>query len=123
MVSRRTLRQLKPEEISLTNVAEANKRAAFDAEIKSRLGDLVIKSPPLSRSCMDPTNNFDYDSDDELATVNVIPAADAVYATGRPINQQSVTDLLINAEVLLPQGDTQQMAKNGYLCSGRSEHK
>ena len=59
---------------------------------------------------MDPTNNFDYDSDDELATVNVIPAADAVDATGRPINQQSVTNLLINAEVLLSQGDTQQMA-------------
>ena len=51
---------------------------------------------------MDPTNNFDYDSDDELATNNVIPAADAVDATGKPINQQSVMDLLINAEVLLP---------------------
>ena len=60
---------------------------------------------------MDPTNNFDYESNDELATVNDVPEADAVDATGRPINQQSVTDLLINAEVLLPQGDSQQMAK------------
>ena len=60
---------------------------------------------------MDPTNNFDYDDEDEQATVNVVPAADAVDSTGRPINQQSVTDLLINAEVLLPQGDSQQMAK------------
>ena len=47
---------------------------------------MVIKPPPLRRSHMDPTNNFDYDSDDELATVNVIPAADVVDATGRPIN-------------------------------------
>ena len=57
VVPRRTLRRLKPEEISPTNVAEANKRAAFDAEIKSRLGDSVIKPPPLRRSRMDPTNN------------------------------------------------------------------
>ncbi len=60
---------------------------------------------------MDPTYNFDYEVDDELATVNVMPKADAVDATGRPINQQLVTDLLINDEVLLPQGDSQQMAK------------
>ena len=38
-------------------------------------------------------------------------AADAVDSMGRPINQQSVTGLLINAEVLLPQGDSRQMAK------------
>ena len=111
VVPRRTLQRLKPEEISPTNIAEANKRAAFDAEILRRSGDSVVKPPPLRETRMDPINNFDYDSDDDLATVNVIPAADAIDATGKPINQQSMTDLLINAEVLLPQGDSQQMAK------------
>ena len=111
VVPRRTLQRLKPEEISPTNVAEANKRAAFDAAIKETLGDSIVKPPPLAPPRMDPTNNFDYDEDDNLATVNVVPAADAVDSTGRPINQQSVTDLLINAKVLLPQGDSQQMAK------------
>ena len=111
VVPRRTLRRLKPEEISPTNVAEANKRAAFDAAIMETLGDSIAKPPPLAPPRMDPTNNFDYDEDDELATTNVVPEADAVDSTGRPINQQSVTDLLINAEVLLPQEDSQQMAK------------
>ena len=111
VVPRRTLRRLKPEEISPTNVSEANKRAAFDAEIKKRLGDSIVKPPPRRMRLMDPTNNFDYDSDDELATANVVPAADAVDATGKPLNQQSVTDLLINAEVMLPNGHSQQMAK------------
>ena len=62
VVPRRTLRRLKPEEIYPTNIAEANKRSAFDNEIKWRLGDSVVKPPPLRRSNIDPTDNFDYDS-------------------------------------------------------------
>ncbi len=96
---RRALRRLKSEEISPTNVAEANKRAAFDAEMLRRLDNSMVKPPPLRATCMDPTNNFDYKSDDDLATINVIPTADAIDVTGRPIYQQSVTDLLINADV------------------------
>ena len=60
VVPRRTLRRLKPEEISPTNVAEANKRAACDAAIKETLGDSIVKPPPLAPPRMDPTNNFDY---------------------------------------------------------------
>ena len=60
---------------------------------------------------MDPMNNFDYDDGDELDANNVVPEADAVDATGKPINQQSMADLLINAEVLLPHGETQQMTR------------
>jgi len=56
-------------------------------------------------------NNFDYDDGDELDANNVVPEADAVDATGKPINQQSMADLLINAEVLLPHGETQQMTR------------
>ena len=60
---------------------------------------------------IDPMNNFDYGDEDPLAADQVIPEADATDATGRPINQQSVADLLINAEVLLDQGKTKQMAR------------
>ena len=40
-----------------------------------------------------------------------MPEADMTDASGKPINQQSMTDLLINAEVLLPQGESEQLAK------------
>ena len=39
--------------------------------------------------------------EDEFAAETVVPSADAVDATGRPINQKSVANLLINAEVLM----------------------
>ena len=60
---------------------------------------------------MDPTNNFDYNVFEEVDYENVVPEADAVDSQKSPINLQSVADLLINAEVLLPQGEAQQMAK------------
>ena len=60
---------------------------------------------------MDPTNNFDYDEFYENGYENVVPEADAVESRGKPINQQSVADLLINEEVILPQGESQQMDK------------
>ncbi len=51
-------------------------------------------------------NNFDYGEEDNLAPDHVIPAAEAVDATGRPINQQLVAYLLINADVMLGHGET-----------------
>ena len=64
-----------------------------------------------TRISMDLTINFDYDEFDDNYYENVVPEADAVDSRGKPINQQSVSDFLINAEVLLPQGEAQQMAK------------
>ena len=90
---------------------EKAKREAFDEEIKLILGDSLTLPEEPRREAMDPMNNFDYDEEDDLAADNVIPAADAIDSTGKPINQQSVADLLINAEVLLDHGETQQMAK------------
>ena len=37
--------------------------------------------------------------------------ADLIDATGKHFNQQSVTDLLINAEISLPQGEKLSMGK------------
>ena len=60
---------------------------------------------------MDPFNNFDYDNheDDEMQTI--VPEADAIDSRGTPVNQQPVANLLINAEVLLPHNDAEQMAE------------
>ena len=90
-----------------TNLVEKAKREAFDEEIKLILGDSLTLPDEPRREAMDPMNNFDYDEEDDLAADNVIPAADAIDSTGKPINQQSVADLLINAEVLLDHGETQ----------------
>ena len=60
---------------------------------------------------MDPTKNFDYDEFDEDGYENVVPEAGAVESRGKLINQQSVADLLINSEVLLPQVEAPHMAK------------
>ena len=48
-----------------------------------------------------PQENFDYDEDDEQAFTNIVPDADAIDKNGKPINQQYLTDLIINSEVLL----------------------
>ena len=107
IVPRQTLRRLRPEETTLTNEAEAAKRAAFDSAIKESLGDSVTPAPlkPL-KMLVDPTNNFDYDELDDDDFQNIVPEADAIDSWGNPINQQSVADILINAEVLLLGGNS-----------------
>ena len=40
-----------------------------------------------------------------------IPVADCVDANVKPILEHSLTDILISAEVLLPQGEEKQLAK------------
>ena len=102
---------MRPIELSVTNEAEATKRSDFDAAIKEDLGDSITPAPINQKQSIDPMNNFDYDELDEDDYENVVPEVDAVDAKISSINQQSMSDLLINAEVLLPQGDAQQMAK------------
>ena len=102
---------MRPIEHSVTNEAEGTKRADFDAAIKEDLGDSITPAPIKQKQSIDPMNNFDYDDLDEDNYENVVPEADSVDARGSSINQQSVADLLINTEVLLHQGEAQQMAK------------
>ena len=40
-----------------------------------------------------------------------MPESDAIDKYGKPINQKSLADMMINAEVLLPHEETQHMAK------------
>ena len=54
-----------------------------------------------------PTPFFDLDD----VEPTVIPETDCVDANGKPILANSFTDVLVSAEVLLPQGEAQQLAK------------
>ncbi len=91
---------------------EQAKRSAFDVEIKRRLGDSLNLPEKQPKEAADPFHYFDFEDEaDPLSAEQVIPAADAVDATGKPINQQSIADLLINAEVLLGHDDSLQMAR------------
>ncbi|KAL7538844.1 hypothetical protein ACHAXR_009411 [Thalassiosira sp. AJA248-18] len=115
IVPRRTIRRLTPGELSISNETEVQKRAVFDKAIQEKLGDSFTLRP-LDNSVKLASSN-PQDGDDLVAyyddeeTPAALPEADLVDATGKPINQQSVSDLLINAEVLLPQGEDMQMAK------------
>ena len=46
---------------------------------------------------------------DEIATN--IPEADMVYAQGNPLNPSSAAYMLMNSEVLIPQGEDVRLAK------------
>ena len=100
MVPRRTLRRLRSEELTIANETES--RAAFDAYIKESLGDSITPAPlKPARELFDPTNNSDYDEDDEQDFTIIVPEAYAFDKNGKPINQQYLSDLIISSEVLL----------------------
>ena len=58
-----------------------------------------------------------YEDNEELP--RTIPENEAVDARGKPISQQSVTDMLINTEVLLPHGEKLLAAKVNTIFDGR----
>ena len=112
VVARRTLRRLRLEELVVTNENKSNKRAAFDADIKGSLGDYISHAPlKPARYFFDPTNNFDYDEDDEQAFTKIVPEADAIDKNGKPIDHQSLSYMMTNAEVLLPHEEMHHVAK------------
>ena len=113
IVPRRTLRRLRADELAPSNEAEAAKRAQFDAAIRREIGDsftLRDMKPSASNPQDDDDDGYVPYEDDEVAP-SVPLEADLVDASGKPVNQQSIADLLINAEVVLPQGEEMQMAK------------
>ena len=50
-----------------------------------------------------------YESESETSTT--VPEADLIYAAGNHLNQQSVTDLFINAKISLSKGEKLSMGK------------
>ena len=124
IVPRRTLRRLTAHELSLANETEARKRAAFDDAIRARWGDsLHAVSDERRQSLADDSSeegwegSADFDPysftpyEDEVEKPAQSMEADLVDSSGKLIGQQSMHDALVNAELLLPQGESMAMAK------------
>ena len=83
---------------------EQKKRDVFDELIQRRWGDSI--TPPNPNAHENETNEDDHNPTEEIDPV----MEDAVDSTGRAINQQPLYDKLINAEVMLQQGDSKVKA-------------
>ena len=96
----------------------------FDAEIRRKLGDSfslpengvhIETGDKIEEEAETKSSDEFYgpspflDEDDEVP--RDIPVADCVDANGKPILTKSLTDVMIGAKVLLPQGEEQQLAK------------
>jgi len=109
IVPRRSLRPLTTTETN-NNVAEERKRRIFMECIHAKLGDsMSFPSHPLQDEIKDEYGFVPYEDDEEVP--RTIPENEAVDARGTTLFQQSVTDTMINAEVLLPQGEGLVAAK------------
>ena len=110
-----TLRCLFQVELSLSNKVEVEKHSSFNASIWSILGNSV-KIPKVVPLDNETTEAFDtlWDLDpyeDDAKVLPFAPAANLLDPAGKLFEVRSVADALINAEVLLPNGDSMAIAK------------
>ena len=110
IVPRRTVRRLIPEEWARDT--EVTKRNEFDAAIKKRYGNSFSIPKDFGSNPQDSDDGGYFELPFDEVTPK-IPDADnnAVDSTGRPLSPCSVADTLVNAEVLLPQGEDLRLAK------------
>jgi hypothetical protein len=115
VMPRRTLRRLSPAELSPSNKNETEKQSLFNVAIRGVLGDSV-KIPKVLPLDNDATEAFDALCDldpyeDDVEALPFIPDADLNDAAGKPFEIQSVANALINAEVMMPNGNSMAIAK------------
>ena len=116
VVPRHTLRWLWPDELSVSNVTEGQKRYIFYRAIHDKLGDSYSFAPP--RPDNDLVARFeDVLSKDEISpdlpyivtgeeAASDIPEGDVVNAAGKQIREGvNLIEALIGAEVMLPRED------------------
>ena len=114
IVPRHSNLALNPEDLEIKNETEARKRLEFDAAIQIKHGDSF--SLPNVAKCHKTESNaseqhlLDDESFDPFVGVQevqlpVIPESDCVDNKGQPILQHSLTDTLINNELLQPHGE------------------
>jgi hypothetical protein len=110
VIPRRSIRRLTADERSDSNEAEGLKRASFTADITAKLGDSVkLPSTPMPDWTEPDWNDEPYGDD---TTPEHEPfEADLVDAAGKPIMMHSLSDVLINAEVLLSKDDSTSIAR------------
>lgn len=134
IVPRRTLRRLTPHELSVTNEAERDKRRSFMDGIYQKFGDATTMPPEHDVTLPtieeesdeelyemwldDPTDLRPwYDDDGQQAEALAVlasevrekyywaPEADICDASGEPISEHGLTDVLIGVELVLPHGE------------------
>ena len=103
---RGTMRRLTPEEWA--QEIEIKKRLEFNDAIKARYGDLLSLPDKTLKNTQDKDDTDDLPFDEVSPS---IPDADIIDDQGRPLHPSSAADLLMNAEVLLPQGGEKRLAK------------
>ena len=109
IVPRRTLRRLKEEE--LHNPTELQKRDVFTSVIQSKLGDSMTPPPQDTED-----SRFDEATRDDEVSPRTMPENEITDCHGTPLCQQSIVDKLIGAEVLLPQGEAESLARVVRWC-------
>ena len=97
------------------SMVENKKRDVFDALIERRMGT-SINPPPIPEdrdpTMEDPTNENDLEVDDEMDGLVESPDhEDILDSMGRILEQQSAFDKIINAEVMIQNGDEMAMGK------------
>ena len=112
VVPRLKVKRLTAEKLAPSNAIKMAKREAFDADTKRRFGDsfsLPVKKQRMKTGAKEdyldeyygPTPFLELHAEDPSAITEV----DCVDTNGKPILKYSLTDRLISAEVLLPQGE------------------
>ena len=113
VVPRRSLRPLTIAE--LHSLVEHKKRDVFDALIERRMGTSINPPPtPEDRdpATDDPTKEDDLNDDDEMDVLVESPNhEDILDSMGRILEQQPAFDKIINAEVMIQNGDEMAMGK------------
>ena len=105
VVPRRSCRPLTLAEKN--SVVEQEMRKRFDEGILKKFGDSMSLPKPDDTELL-PPSDFTIDEEDEPP---LIPDEDPVDATGKAVYEQPFTDMLIHAEVLLPQGEEMKSGK------------
>jgi hypothetical protein len=109
VIPRRTIRRLRKDESSDSNEIEAAKRAAYTANITRKLGDSVML--PTTPLPFQPEPDWSVEPyGDNETPANEPFEADLVDAGGRPLMLNSLTDALINSEVLLNKDEATAIA-------------
>ena len=95
----------------MPNEVELAKRTDYNVDVRSKLGDSnKLSSKRLPKLVQQDWNSEPYD-DDEVGKPLEPFEVDLLDASGRPILMHSLTDVLINAEVLLDHGDSAALAR------------
>ena len=110
VVPRRTMRKLTLSE--LHNESEKAKRHMIDRKITAKLGD-SMSFPPKPKA----PDFIPYHDEDEPDPLHITDNNDPVDTNGVALYEIPITDLWINNEVCLPQGEKHSMAK----VKGRSK--